>query len=112
MASRNGAWHTSRALTGKTTATSTVPGTESKPASTHRWATALMMLVLLGSSCGVEAPPDDLEYLVWEVCRQITTEGVTADQVSGILQDASRHGPVMDDIEAECGAEIASVFAG
>ncbi len=47
---------------------------------------------------------------MWEVCRQVRTDTVTAHQVGGILHDASRHGAVMDDIEAECGKEIATVF--
>lgn len=81
--------------------------------SLHSRAAALLILAsLILGSCGDSAPPDDIEYLVWEVCRQIRVEGVTAAQVSGILQDATRHGPVMDDIEAECGEEIASVFGG
>ncbi len=68
------------------------------------------MLLLAGTSCQGKGPPTDPEYLVWEVCRQVRSENVTAHQVGGILQDASRHGAVMDDIEAECGEEIAAVF--
>ena len=68
------------------------------------------MVALLGVSCGTDPPPDDLDYLVWEVCRQVRIEGQTADDVSGILVDASRHGAVMDRIEAECGDEIAAVY--
>lgn len=73
--------------------------------------TLIVTVALLASSCGSEEPQDDLEYLVWEVCRQIRVEGVTADQVSGILHDAARHGAVMGLIEAECGDEIASVYS-
>ena len=72
----------------------------------------LVMIGLVGISCGGEPPRDDLDYLVWEVCRQVRVEGTTADEVSGILTDASRHGAVMDRIEAECGDEIAAVFSG
>ena len=75
----------------------------------RRSAAVLVIITLLGTSCRSEGP-DDLEYLVWEVCRQVRSEGVTTHQVSGILLDASRHGAVMDRIEAECGDEIASVF--
>ena len=82
------------------------------PARVRTWAALLIVVPLLLCSCGDQEPRDDLEYLVWEVCRQIRIDGVTAEQVSGILLDASRHGPVMDGIEAECGEEIASVFAG
>ena len=70
----------------------------------------LVMVALLGVSCGSDPPPDDLDYLVWEVCRQVRIEGATADQVSGILVDATRHGAVMERIEAECGEEIAAVY--
>ena len=51
-----------------------------------------------------------MDYLVWEVCRQVRIEGITAGEVSGILVDATRHGAVMDRIEAECGDEIAAVY--
>lgn len=68
------------------------------------------MVALIGASCGSEPPPDDLDYLAWEVCRQVRIEGMTADQVSGILVDATRHGAVMDRIEEECGEDIAAVF--
>ena len=64
----------------------------------------------LGASCADDRPTDDVEYLVWEVCRQIRAAGTTVDQVSGILHDASRHGPIMDRIEAECGSEIAAIY--
>lgn len=70
----------------------------------------LAMVALLGAACASEPPPDDLDYLVWEVCRQVRVEGKTADEVSGILIDATRHGAVMDRIEAECGDEIAAVY--
>ena len=70
----------------------------------------LMMALLFGASCGDEQPPDDFDYLVREVCRQVRIEGMTADEVSGILVDATRHGAVMDLIEAECGADIAAVY--
>ena len=72
--------------------------------------TLMVMAALLGSSCRSEEPSSDLEYLVWEVCRQIRVEGVTADQVAGILHDATRHGPVMELIEAECGDDITRVY--
>lgn len=70
-------------------------------------------------ACGGGRPPadepplgaDDLEYLVWEVCRQVRSPNPTPDRVSGILRDAARHGAVMDAIEAECGEEIAVVFS-
>lgn len=71
----------------------------------------MVMVALLGTSCRTEEPRGDLEYLVWEVCRQVTAEGVTADQASGILHDASRHGAIMELIEAECGEEIASIYS-
>ncbi|MXZ69072.1 MAG: hypothetical protein F4X18_12705 [Acidimicrobiia bacterium] len=76
----------------------------------RRWCLFLMMAVLVGASCGSEQPPDDLDYLVWEVCRQVRIEGMTADEVSGILVDATRHGAVMDRIEEECGDDIAAVY--
>ena len=72
--------------------------------------TLIVMVAVLTSSCRGDEPQDDLEYLVWEVCRQIGAEGVTADQVEGILHDASRHGAVMALIEAECGEEIAAFY--
>lgn len=78
--------------------------------SLRRWSLFLLLAVLVGAACGEEQPPDDLDYLAWEVCRQVRIEGVTADEVSGILVDATRHGAVMDRIEAECGKEIAAVF--
>ena len=68
------------------------------------------MAVLVGASCGNEQPRDDLDYLAWEVCRQVRIESMTADDVSGILVDATRHGAVMERIEAECGDEIAAVY--
>ena len=75
-------------------------------------AAAVFVAALSGAACGEDAPPaDDLEYLVWEVCRQVRIPGTTADQVSGILQDAARHGAVMYLIEAECGGDIAAVFS-
>ena len=80
-------------------------------------ATALLAAALAGVACGGGRPPadeppgGDLEYLVWEVCRQVRGPNATPDRVSGILQDASRHGPVMDAIEAECGQEIAAAFS-
>lgn len=70
----------------------------------------LALVALLLIACAREEQRDDLDYLVWEVCRQIEVEGITAEQVGGILHDASRHGPVMDAIEAECGEWIASAF--
>ncbi|MXY75488.1 MAG: hypothetical protein F4Y40_00130 [Acidimicrobiia bacterium] len=76
----------------------------------RRWSLFLTVAVLVGASCGNEQPRDDLDYLAWEVCRQVRTEGMTADDVSGILVDATRHGAVMDRIEAECGDEIAAVY--
>ena len=66
--------------------------------------------MVVGASCGEGRPRDDLDYLAWEVCRQVRTPGVTADKVSGILTDATRHGPVLDHIQAECGDEIAAVY--
>lgn len=74
------------------------------------WCLFLIMAALACSSCGKEQPPDDLDYLVWEVCRQVRIEGKTADEVSGILVDATRHGAVMDRIEEECGDDIAAVY--
>ena len=35
---------------------------------------------------------------------------MTADEVSGILVDATRHGAVMERIEVECGDDIAAVY--
>ena len=84
--------------------------TDRLPARVRLWAAFLVMVALLGSACRSEGPADDLDYLVWEVCRQVRAEGVTAAEVSGILHDASRHGAVMERIEAECGEEIASVI--
>ena len=75
----------------------------------HRFP-VLAMAALLGVTCANQPPPDDLDYLAWEVCRQVRIEGMTADEVSGILVDATRHGAVMDRIEAECGDEIAAVY--
>lgn len=75
------------------------------------WVVLVVMVVLLASSCRSEEPRSDLEYLVWEVCRQIRAEGMTADHVSGILHDASRHEAVMESIEAECGEDIAAVYS-
>lgn len=74
------------------------------------WSLLLTVAVLVGASCAKQQPRDDLDYLVWEVCRQVRIEGMTADDVSGILIDATRHGAVMDRIEAECGKEIAAVY--
>lgn len=74
------------------------------------WCLFLMMAFLFGASCADEQPPDDLDYLAWEVCRQVRIEGMTADEVSGILVDATRHGAVMGRIEAECGDDIAAVY--
>ncbi len=85
-------------------------GTDRIGTSLRRWTLLLMLVVLMGTSCGRQQPQDDLEYLTCEVCRQVTIEGMTADQVSGILIDATRHGAVMDRIEAECGDEIAAVY--
>ncbi len=85
-------------------------GTDRIGTSLRRWTLFLMLVALMGTSCGREQPRDDLEYLTWEVCRQVRIEGMTADQVSGILIDATRHGAVMDWIEAECGDEIAAVY--
>ena len=72
---------------------------------------SILLIAIFGASCRNEQPTDDLDYLVWEVCRQATATGVTAYEVAGILQDASRHGAVMDRIKDECGDEIAAVFA-
>ena len=72
----------------------------------------MVVAALLGTSCRSEEPNGDLEYLVWEVCRQVRVEEMTADRVGGILHDASRHGTVMEMIEAECGEEIARIYAG
>ena len=83
----------------------------------RRAAAVLLAAVLACAACGGGRPPadeppgGDLEYLVWEVCRQVRSPNATAGRVSGILQDASRHGPVMDAIEAECGQEIAAAFS-
>ena len=85
-------------------------GTDRIGTSLRRWTLLLMSVVLMGISCGGEQPRDDLEYLTWEVCRQVRIDGMTADEVSGILIDATRHGAVMDRIEAECGDEIAAVY--
>ena len=95
-------------VTGRGSAT---PSTRVLPARVRTWAAILMLVTLLLFSCGDQEHRDDLEYLVWEVCRQVRIEGMTAGQVSGILHDAARHGAVMDDIEAECGEEVASVFS-
>ena len=40
---------------------------------------SLLLAMVLGISCGNEQPADDLDYLVREVCRQVTVEGMTAD---------------------------------
>ena len=84
----------------------------------RRAAAVLSAAVLSCAACGGGHPPadeppggGDLEYLVWEVCRQVRSPNATPGLVSGILQDASRHGPVMDAIEAECGQEIAAAFS-
>ena len=87
------------------------PSARTLPARIRTGAAILMLVPLLLCSCESQDPLDDREYLVWEVCHQVRTEGMTAGRVSGILHDASRHGPVMDDIEAECGDEIASVYS-
>ena len=71
----------------------------------------MLIVALSATACRSEPPIDDLDYLVWEVCRQVRAEGVTADRVSGILHDATRHGAIMDLIEAECGEDIAAVYA-
>ena len=84
--------------------------TRSIPARVRLWTALIVMAALLGTSCRSEEPRGDLEYLVWEVCRQVRVEGMTADQVGGILHDASRHGAIMDRIEAECGDEIAAFY--
>ena len=84
---------------------------ESRGPRVRLWAVLMVIAVLLTVSCGSEEPREDLEYLVWEVCRQIRVEGVTPDQVDGILHDASRHGAVMKPIEAECGDDIARIYA-
>ncbi len=71
--------------------------------------------MLVSCTAGGDVDDDavsDLEYLTWEVCRQVRSEGMTADRVSGILVDALRHGEVMERIEADCGEEIAAFFAG
>ena len=85
----------------------------------RRRAAALLLAAgaLAGGACGGGRPPageppaDDLGYLVWEVCRQVRSPDATPGRVAGILQDAARHGAVMDAIEAECGVEIAAVFS-
>ena len=59
---------------------------------------------------GGRSSPDDVRYLVWETCRRLRSEGATAEQATGILQDAARHGAVIDDIEAECGPAISALF--
>ncbi len=75
----------------------------------------LLALLLLGATfwaAGRTERRSDIDYLVWEVCRQIRVEGVTIDQASGILHDASRHGSeLMERVEAECGEDIAEVFS-
>ena len=71
---------------------------------------SLVLATVLAVSCRNEQPADDLDYLVWEVCRQIRAEDVTAYEVAGILQDASRHGAIMEHVEAECGEEIAARY--
>ena len=69
-----------------------------------------VMATGIGASCVDEKPADDLDYLVWEVCRQVRAAGATVERVDGILHDASRHGPIMDRVEAECGDDIAAVY--
>lgn len=84
---------------------------EPRVARVHRWVVLTVIAAILVTSCGSEEPRSDLEYLVWEVCRQVRVEGVSPDQVDGILHDASRHGAVMERIEAECGDDIAGIYA-
>ncbi|MCY4369837.1 MAG: hypothetical protein OXF41_10595 [bacterium] len=79
--------------------------------SLRNWTLFLMLLVLMGPSCRREQPQDDVEYLTREVSRQVRIEGRTADEVSGILIDATRHGTVVDRIEAECGDEVAMDYS-
>jgi len=86
-------------------------GNERRAATVRILAAFMAMLAFGGSSCSTEEPRSDLEYLVWEVCRQVRTEGMTPDQVSGILHDASRHGAVMEMIETECGQDIAAIYS-
>ena len=71
----------------------------------------MVVAVLLATSCRSEEPRSDLEYLVWEACRQVGAEGMTADRVADILHDASRHGAVIELIEAECGEDIARIYS-
>lgn len=74
-------------------------------------AAALTVLLLAGCGGGDDVPSaDDVRYLVWETCRQLRSEGATAEQAAGILQDAARHGAVIDAIEAECGPAISALF--
>ena len=72
------------------------------------------MAALLVAGCaggGEEGPsPDDMRYLVREACGQLRAEDVTAAKAAGILQDAARHGTVIDDIQDECGPAIAALF--
>ena len=78
------------------------------------WAMIAMLLLVAGLLwvifLGDGEPRDDLDYLVWEVCSQVNQEGMTADRLSGILVDATRHGAIMSRIEAECGDTIASIY--
>lgn len=75
---------------------------------------AALTALLLAAGCGgggEEGPsPDDVRYLVREACGQLRAEDVTADKAAGILQDAARHGAVIDDIQDECGPAISALF--
>ncbi|MYF26073.1 MAG: hypothetical protein F4211_01815 [Acidimicrobiia bacterium] len=78
------------------------------------WAMTAVLLLVAGllwvNFFGGSEPTDDLDYLVWEVCSQVNQEGMTADRLSDILVDATRHGAIMSQIEAECGDTIASIY--
>lgn len=74
-------------------------------------AAAMTALLLAGCGGGEDGPsPDDVRYLVWETCRQLRAEGATAERAAGVLQDAARHGAVIDAIQAECGPAISALF--
>ena len=74
-------------------------------------AAAMTALLLAGCGGGEDGPsPDDVQYLVWETCRQLRSEDATAEQAAGMLQDAARHGAVIGAIQAECGPAISALF--